>query len=55
MIEKLLQFFIGEIYAKLFESVELNDADGWVKNKQIRLACTMKKYKVKQHLTKIIN
>jgi hypothetical protein len=31
MIEKLLQFFVGEINAKLFEPVELHSANEWGK------------------------
>jgi len=43
MVEKLLQFFVGEINAKLFEPVELHGTNEWEKNKQIRLACTRNK------------
>jgi len=31
MVEKLLQFFVGEINAKLFEPVELHNTNGWEK------------------------
>jgi len=41
MVEKLLQFFVGEINAKLFEPVELHSTNELEKekNKQIQLAC----------------
>lgn len=34
MIEKLLQFFVGEINAKLFEPVELHSTNEWEKKKK---------------------
>jgi len=34
VIEKLLQFFVGEINAKLFEPVELHGTNEWEKTSE---------------------